>query len=99
MGLVSSYGLAAAPTAGAATAPGRVRASVNGTLQLAAAVCGGTGASGSGSGGGNPRVGAEGEPCAPTQRAGPLEALRPFLQEHADHFWHELRCGLRVLEV
>jgi hypothetical protein len=19
-------------------------------------------------------------------------ALRPFLQEHAEHFWHELRC-------
>ncbi|KAG2494034.1 hypothetical protein HYH03_007681 [Edaphochlamys debaryana] len=23
---------------------------------------------------------------------GPVEALRPFLFEHAGHFWHELRC-------
>jgi hypothetical protein len=21
-----------------------------------------------------------------------VAALRPFLQEHAEHFWHELRC-------
>lgn len=25
------------------------------------------------------------------QRVSPADALRPFLHEHAEHFWHELR--------
>ena len=27
------------------------------------------------------------------RRAGPVEALQPFLMEHAERFWHELRCA------
>ena len=99
MGLVSSYGLSTSPATASSSAAApptsvRARSAVNGTLQLSATVRSTPSIIGGGSSSSNPcaiRVDAEGDPRITGLRAGPLEALRPFLQEHAEHFWHELR--------
>lgn len=99
LGLVTSYGLSTTPATASSSAAApptsvRARSAVNGTLQLSATVRSTPGSVVGGSSSNNPcasRVDAEGDPRITGLRAGPLEALRPFLQEHAEHFWHELR--------
>ena len=34
-----------------------------------------------------------GEEASGSARTDATAALKPFLHEHAAHFWHELRCG------
>ena len=88
MGLIASYGFSEGGKAAGSQAdqvasqPG----AINGTLSLSSdrrrrqETAGGASQSGDGASG-------------PQLRPGPVEALRPFLMEHAERFWHELRCG------
>ena len=88
IGLIASYGFTEAAKAQTAqpAQPSSHIAGVNGQLSVRSdhrARIGGSGRAASGS-----AVAAGGQ----QRRAGPVEALQPFLMEHAERFWHELRC-------
>ena len=93
MGLIASYGFSQAAKADAAepAQPSSRTAGVNGTLivrpdQRARLGEGGAAPSSAVAAGGQQR------------HAGPVEALQPFLMEHAERFWHELRCAGETLQ-
>ena len=91
MGLIASYGF---HTAGKSIGSHHDHATsqpaaINGTLTLSAERRPRHEAAGGGSGSGAGIIGEQ-------RQSGPVDALRPFLLEHAKRFWHELRCGCFV---
>ena len=92
MGLIASYGFreAGKSTGGQGDQAASQAASVNGMLSLSSDQRPRHDAAGGLSSSGDVASGSQ-------RQAGPVEALRPFLLDHAERFWHELRCGCCVM--